>query len=748
MPTSRNSGLAPAVVLALTRLYFVLIAPHPTAAQGYITESAAPVIFVPPPTANTPRVYASIHSPLGSGVIYVSGIIASFANIISAAFIFWRSYATKYQNANQKLTPSQRFPFYMAVLDCLTALCTMANLFYPFMKDHLLPHAGCVTIGFVTALFFSVNMTLVGSIAVITWLKVCRQYNFVLGHLDWKLWTISTVLPLIIGVITLVLNGYGEDTYWCFATNYSPGGKLEFVFTVAFNYITLGITSFCYLSVISRLHTPGNDLALSTSIAALKDPQNTHVRPANTNPLPEVSNVIFTNDLANSTCVSSFPSLSVDFSRKTPNHQHIYPPSSASTSSPRMPPKAVHPFTLSRISSLYSNMTGAGMFGASQSPEPRMPTYANTAEKRTDVSLQGATKKMSHYIFVHLIQYTPTVIYCIALLSGNQAWWVYFLTVTFLNLGGIAKAYAYMRNEGFRDKVRIGRKLQKSDENDFQYEESDVVHRSNLAHINGSLSPTSPRRPPDLLVLHRTNPAIIFGTESALDITSDSDEISLASLPVPPVHSRRRQQSSYYSSSQPTSSTSSGLRSPVSTLDSSGTGASISHFPIPSNYHNQYRTSSRPHSAFSTAGSVVSFPISAAASSADTNNPFRSSILLNLEAINELYPTNSHQRLARNSLQHARQSIPWTSMQQGPLSGSQVVYVNDINDEDYYETDYYDTEDDVSAIIGLEGYQQGLDMFGCDDTEEDSDDASFYENATRFKAKKISVVDFLKDGRS
>ncbi|RUS20764.1 hypothetical protein BC937DRAFT_94448 [Endogone sp. FLAS-F59071] len=771
-----RGGIAAATTFALTLLCIVLVASHPSNTQG-TTIMMKRDIYVLPSIPTTPGIVTSIHSSQGSAIIYISGIIASFANIIATIFIFWRSYSTKRQNDDQKLTPSQRFPVYMAILDCLTAICIMANLFYPFMYDHLPPHAVCVGFGFITALLIGINMTLVGFIAFITWLKVCRQRSLALGNLDWKLWTFATVLPLVVGVTTAGQNG-------CFATDYTPGGKFEFVFTVAFNYIGLAITSFCYLSVISRLHTTDNDLAFSMSIAALKGSQNIPPSPPMTASLPEYTDVILNSSLSISAQESTFSSSSPEPLTPPPaihQRQHTYPP--PSPISIIIPPPFSHSLNSRPTSSLYSSKNDVGKlvppesfgtsFGTSSAPltpisianpQQRVPVYANTAEKRTDVSLKGATKNMSHYIFVHLIQYTPIVIYCIALLTGNQTWWVYFLTVTFLNIGGVAKAYTYIHNEGFRDKVRLARELQKSDEDDFQYEKSNVVYYTDPTNTNATNSPA-------LFSLHQNKPLVSCQPNPTATVwsTASDDEISVISLPIPP--SRRRHQQTA-EGSQPSSPEFSGVKSPVD-IDHS-------NFPMLTDYPNR-SSPSRPHSAFSPSVQDISTPVGVAASAMDVPNPFRNSIVSTLEAIASA--SSSHDSfVAVPSFSTAvqkkylvRTSNPFAEKKQqkmlGPpsrqlggsrrtmgsgslmskangLAGSHTVKEEDENeapyDVDYYGIEDYETEDNEVGVIMCRGGQGTYDE-DKDDLSDESDTSTIDDNVIRYKAKKVSVMNFLKD---
>lgn len=65
----------------------------------------------------------------------------------------------------------------------------------------------------------------------------------------------------------------------------------------------------------------------------------------------------------------------------------------------------------------------------------------------TAVPQRPKSNNLTMYIFVHFLQHTPTTIYCICSMSGFQAWWVYFIFIAGLHIGGIAKAILFHRSK-------------------------------------------------------------------------------------------------------------------------------------------------------------------------------------------------------------------------------------------------------------------------------------------------------------
>ncbi|OZJ05534.1 hypothetical protein BZG36_01926 [Bifiguratus adelaidae] len=452
------------------------------------------------PTPNTPilGIVPSIRSydPTGSAAIYIGGSIAAFANVLAAIFVLYRAWATAHRQARTqrrmsrspyvdkrsipKLTSAQRFPIYISLLDAALSLVTMVNLIYPLVQDTLLPNAGCRAIGFLTVFVLNANLSLTGWIGFVTWLRVCKRIEVRLGRYGWRVWAVVLVVPIIIGAVSMALNGYGADIYWCYAASWTIGGKVSFIWIVVYNYFILALLTFSYLKVISALHNADSELAVSTSIAALKGKSSRRLSmSANRLPIPGQPMVggqdgshldgstaqipaspfyppqsPYARQMANNTSLLSaqayssyaaYPHSTITLSQN-PSYLHSnlrHPPMS-----PLAPPHQPH---LDELNSSSLALHSLPMTPMMQPVDTRATSYDRQQE--IEKNLRGETRKMAAYIWSHLLQYAPTVIYCISLLTGYQSWWVYFLTIICLNLGGIAKAFAYTLNHTYTDNL-------------------------------------------------------------------------------------------------------------------------------------------------------------------------------------------------------------------------------------------------------------------------------------------------------
>jgi hypothetical protein len=151
--------------------------------------------------------------PLGSKIFYWAGIVTSSANMIGSSLMIYLTIRKNRRNS-ELLTPSKRFPLYMAIIDFGTSVVTLPNLLYPMEKDFLINESWCTSLGLMTSILIIMNMMLMASLALITYLRICKQHHVNLGKKDWILF-VSILLPtLAISFATWSLNGFGPDTYW------------------------------------------------------------------------------------------------------------------------------------------------------------------------------------------------------------------------------------------------------------------------------------------------------------------------------------------------------------------------------------------------------------------------------------------------------------------------------------------------------------------------------------------------------
>ncbi|CAG8503279.1 16129_t:CDS:2 [Rhizophagus irregularis] len=335
------------------------------------------------PQISDSETYKSIYKldPTGSAIFYVAGIITSFANMMGS-FIVIYSTLNKIQYKSEILTPSKRFPLYMAIMDFGTSIVTLPNLFFPMQKDSLMIGNWCTSLGFITSLFIVMNMMLMASLALITYLRICKRYVMNLGKKDWILFSLILFPTLTISFVTWYLNGFGPDTFWCFINQEETGSRVNLIALIVFSYVVTIMTSFCYMSVIKRIHNAETMFADSYT--------------------------------KNERYKSKFYSFKTQLLSPTSDH-----------------------FSTTIIDGLEIRPPSF-FYGPITAP--------TAAQERTLKNITKATRKMSSYIFLQMLQYTPIIIYSLCILMNQMQTWVYVLTVVMLNLGGVAKSFVFMKN--------------------------------------------------------------------------------------------------------------------------------------------------------------------------------------------------------------------------------------------------------------------------------------------------------------
>ncbi|CAG8636888.1 3924_t:CDS:2 [Paraglomus occultum] len=362
-----------------------------------------------PSPSQPPTLSISSLDKRGSASIYVTGSISAFVNVIGCSAILIMTY---HKSEGRLLSSTQRYPTYMAVLDALTGLVCLPNLLYPMTNDRLIPSGACVAIGFVTSLLIIINMLLMAVVAVIVFHRVCKGTLITFGAWDWKLFLKLLVPSLLIGFIALGLGGFGPDVFWCFIFRAAPGSRWILISTIIIAYVVTGITTASYLLVIRRIHRLEPMLTTTAFADALRRQRTSSTLNGNQTP-------------------------SGPFRRTYERVSAVFAP------------------TLSSRASFYFSKSLASQNGLVYPTSPRFenndslnePTFE---QKKIAATVSRATRKMSYYLFVQFIQYTPVILFCMVTLIRDPPAWIYVLTITLLNLGGVLKAHAFLCNEKYK----------------------------------------------------------------------------------------------------------------------------------------------------------------------------------------------------------------------------------------------------------------------------------------------------------
>ncbi|CAG8478714.1 2421_t:CDS:2 [Dentiscutata erythropus] len=186
----------------------------------YFPRALLPTQTIPistPPSLGDARVPGTeLVIPLGMGILFLSGLCTLY--VIVRTMSRWKT-------TQRSLPMALRVPFYIA------------------MSGRPWPTDDCRLIGGVTFFFISCNMILVGSLAMLTFLRICRKWYIDLGKCDYKLFAFLISLSFVFTMAGI--SSFGPSKY-CLITP---------IITLALNFSILAIVVFCYAKTLRELNS-------------------------------------------------------------------------------------------------------------------------------------------------------------------------------------------------------------------------------------------------------------------------------------------------------------------------------------------------------------------------------------------------------------------------------------------------------------------------------------------------------------
>lgn len=132
------------------------------------------------------------------------------------------------------------------MIDACLYICYLFDGIPIIITGESITGISCKILGGFIFFMVTANMTLVPTIALITYFSVCHNFFIPLGRNDWKLHCFVIACPLITGGIGI--QSFGPDIYWCYTSRNHL--TLAWVTTILY-FGTLVICGFCYFSVIN-----------------------------------------------------------------------------------------------------------------------------------------------------------------------------------------------------------------------------------------------------------------------------------------------------------------------------------------------------------------------------------------------------------------------------------------------------------------------------------------------------------------
>ncbi|GBC34288.2 hypothetical protein GLOIN_2v1645982 [Rhizophagus irregularis DAOM 181602=DAOM 197198] len=183
-------------------------------------------------------------------IVIIFGLVMIIINGVCASYMLSRT-LSRWYITKKSLPMALRVPFYIALSDFIIFSINFPNMLYPNIYGVPWSSSVCKVIGGVTSFAIAINMTLVGLLAFLTYLRICRKMYIDLGRYDYK-----GVLFVLITSSTyslISIPSYDSGKYWCFTNNNSI--RILPILTLTLNFTVLIITIFSYSSILIEINS-------------------------------------------------------------------------------------------------------------------------------------------------------------------------------------------------------------------------------------------------------------------------------------------------------------------------------------------------------------------------------------------------------------------------------------------------------------------------------------------------------------
>ncbi|RIB06081.1 hypothetical protein C2G38_541813 [Gigaspora rosea] len=166
--------------------------------------------------------------------------------VLYSAFIRWRA---------SSLSLSTRIPLYFGILEVCQYIVFMPNFIYSLINNQLISGLCCKSIAYLLFLQITINMILMASIAMTTYLRIVKGKNIYLGTYDWKLFVFIFLSSIIVTIPSI--QALGPSRFWCMTMSREINELLIDGFTIF--CVTFTITCFCYFQTLSTIFNIDRD---------------------------------------------------------------------------------------------------------------------------------------------------------------------------------------------------------------------------------------------------------------------------------------------------------------------------------------------------------------------------------------------------------------------------------------------------------------------------------------------------------
>jgi hypothetical protein len=145
---------------------------------------------------------------------------------------------------------SIRFPMYIALTDVGMSVSLLTNQTHSVLYWRTWSGWQCKFTAAFVAFWAIANMTQTTVIALVTYLRVVREWNIDTGRLDWKLFSVVYGHSLFWALVGIP--SYGPSRYWCYQENYGQNKAAGLIIT-GIESLLFCVTAVCFMSVLNVL---------------------------------------------------------------------------------------------------------------------------------------------------------------------------------------------------------------------------------------------------------------------------------------------------------------------------------------------------------------------------------------------------------------------------------------------------------------------------------------------------------------
>ncbi|RHZ54793.1 hypothetical protein Glove_423g65 [Diversispora epigaea] len=399
-----------------------------------------------------------IYDTPGFLLVYATSYTFMSFNTIGIIYMLVQIYI-RWSYTKGALSMAIKVPLYLGILDAMLLITSSTVFIYPMIHHSQWKEPYCRILAGVSIAVTILKRNMVVIIAIVTYLRVCKEVYWNYGKFDWKLWAIAGFMTVVLSFMGV--KGYGANKYWCSTKASTMSVSL---ISLLLSLIVVLVCIFCYSSIIlavrairiNKIKAAGNNIDTETStISNISMPSEIEVRA-----IKKISSYIlvyiiqwFPSIPRNVDQMLGFMTVVLSFMGvKGYGANKYWCSTKASTMSVSLISLLLSLIVVLVCIFCYSSIILAvrairinKIKAAGNNIDTETSTISNISMP-SEIEVR-AIKKISSYILVYIIQWFPSIPRNVDQMLGNGTAWTFALVIAAMNMGGIGNAIFYFINE-------------------------------------------------------------------------------------------------------------------------------------------------------------------------------------------------------------------------------------------------------------------------------------------------------------